>query len=153
MMKRLRVVPIELKTANALVSAWHRHHQPCVGHRFSLGVADDHGVLHGACIVGRPVARLGGHPNKVLEVVRLVTDGTRNACSMLYSAAARAGKAMGYERIQTYILDSETGVSLRASGWVCEGSAGGGAVEAHGWEASSHGPADRDEGEVGIEVG
>jgi hypothetical protein len=33
---------------------------------------------------------------------------------------------MGYQRIQTYILDAETGVSLRASGWVCEGSAGGG---------------------------
>jgi hypothetical protein len=62
----------------------------------------------------------------VLEVVRLVTDGTYNACSILYAAAARAGQAMGYERIQTYILDSETGASLRASGWICEGAAGGG---------------------------
>lgn len=33
---------------------------------------------------------------------------------------------MGYERIQTYILDSEAGTSLRASGWECEGAAGGG---------------------------
>lgn len=124
---KLSVVPIELEQANAAIAAWHRHHQPCVGHRFSLGVVDEVGVLHAAAVVGRPVARLAGHPSKVLEVTRLVADGTRNCCSMLYSAAARAGREMGFERIQTYILaDEETGVSLRASGWVCEGVAGGG---------------------------
>lgn len=122
----LRVIPVELSEANALVARWHRHHQPSQGHRFSLGVVDGAGAWHGACIVGRPVARLAGSPRAVLEVVRLVTDGTYNACSMLYAAAARAGQAMGYERIQTYILDSETGASLRASGWTCEGAAGGG---------------------------
>jgi len=123
---RLKVVPLELAEANELVAQWHRHHQPTVGHRFSLGVIDEQGMAHGACIVGRPVARLAGDPRCVLEVVRLVSDGTPNCCSALYSAAARAGKAMGYERIQTYILDEETGTSLKASGWVCEGEAGGG---------------------------
>jgi len=124
---KLFVIPIELSEANATVEAWHRHHQPCQGHRFSLGVIDENGVLHGACIIGRPVARLAGEPRKVLEVTRLVTDGTYNACSMLYSAAARAGKELGFERIQTYILaEEETGTSLKASGWVCEGEAGGG---------------------------
>lgn len=123
---RLCVVPIELEQANAAISAWHRHHHPCVGHRFSLGVVDEDGVLHGAAVIGRPVARLAGHPQKVLEVTRLVTDGTKNVCSMLYSAAARAGKEMGFERIQTYILaEEETGVSLKASGWECDGLAGG----------------------------
>ena len=122
----LRVVPLELDEANALVAAWHRHHKPCVGHRFSLGVVDGDGIARGAAIVGRPVARLAGSPREVLEVTRLVTDGTRNACSILYGAAARAGKALGYARIQTYILDSETGASLRAAGWVDEGEAGGG---------------------------
>lgn len=123
----LSVVPIELAEANAAILAWHRHHQPCVGHRFSLGVVDQDGVLHGAAVVGRPVARLAGDPAKVLEVTRLVTDGTKNVCSMLYSAAARAGRELGFERIQTYILaDAETGVSLKASGWVSEGLAGGG---------------------------
>jgi hypothetical protein len=123
----LYVVPIELAEANAAIAAWHRHHKPCVGHRFSLGVVDQDGVLHGAAVVGRPVARLAGDPAKVLEVTRLVTDGTRNCCSMLYSAAARAGKELGFERIQTYILaEEETGVSLKASGWTNEGAAGGG---------------------------
>ena len=122
----LTVVPVELSEANALVSAWHRHHQPSQGHRFSIGVIDSDGVMHGAAIVGRPVARLAGSPRDVLEVVRLVTDGTPNACSMLYGAAARAGRALGFKRIQTYILETEAGTTLRASGWTCEGSAGGG---------------------------
>lgn len=122
----LRVVPIELVEANRLVAMWHRHHQPAVGHRFSIGVVDCAGAWHGAAIVGRPVARLAGSPREVLEVVRLVTDGYPNACSMLYAAAARAGRELGYLRIQTYILEEETGVSLRASGWIDEGPAGGG---------------------------
>jgi len=122
----LRVVPLELSEANAVVSAWHRHHQPTQGHRFSVGVIDDSGLVRGAAVVGRPVARLAGSPREVLEVTRLVTDGTPNACSMLYAAAARAGKALGFARIQTYILAAELGTTLRASGWVCEGEAGGG---------------------------
>lgn len=123
---RLHVVPVELAEANELVGRLHRHHQPVVGHRFSIGAVDDEGVLHGAAIVGRPVARLAGAPRTVAEVTRLVTDGTPNACSLLYAAAARAAQALGFERIQTYILDDEPGTSLRASGWEYQGSAGGG---------------------------
>jgi len=122
----LYIIPLELREANELVSRWHRHHQPCQGHRFSLGCVTEDGTLAGAAIVGRPVARLAGHPRHVLEVTRLVTNGTPNCCSALYAAAARAGKDMGYLRIQTYILETETGVSLRAAGWTYEGEAGGG---------------------------
>lgn len=121
----MKIVPIELRTANELVAQWHRHHQPVQGHRFSLGLEGDDGKLHGAVVVGRPVARMV-NPRTTAEVTRLVTDGTKNACSMLYGAAAKSAKAMGYERIQTYILDTESGVSLRASGWEYEGFAGGG---------------------------
>jgi hypothetical protein len=122
----MRIVPLELAEANALISSWHRHHKPVIGHRFSLGVIGDDGSLHGAAVVGRPVARRAGHPRKVAEVTRLVTDGTPNACSMLYAASARAAKAIGFERIQTYILDEEPGTSLKAAGWLYEGPAGGG---------------------------
>lgn len=123
---RYHAIPLELAEANALVAQWHRHHQPSQGHRFSIGAIDNDGTLHGAAIIGRPVARLAGSPRDVLEVVRLVTDGTENCCSILYAAAARAGHAMGYRRIQTYVLNSESGTSLRAAGWVDEGEAGGG---------------------------
>lgn len=124
--KNLYIIPLELSEANYLVSQWHRHHQPAQGHRFSIGSIDDEGIIHSAAIIGRPVARLAGIPRDVLEVVRLVSDGTPNACSILYSAAARAGLALGYKRIQTYILESEIGTSLRAIGWKSEGLAGGG---------------------------
>lgn len=121
----MTVRPIELADANAFVGKHHRHHKPVVGHRFSLSCwADDR--LCGVAIVGRPVARLAGSPLEVLEVTRLCTDGTKNACSMLYAAAARAGCSMGYLRIQTYILETEHGTTLKAAGWTNEGAAGGG---------------------------
>lgn len=130
----LRIVPIELSEANALVKRWHRHHKESQGHRFSIGAYDTKKQeLVGAVIVGRPVARLVNWRTTV-EVVRLVSDGTKNACSILYAASARVAKELGYEKIQTYILDTETGVSLLASGWVCENkNAGGG----HGWHSRS----------------
>lgn len=125
--QKLLVVPLELKEANQFVDILHRHHKPVQGHRFSIGCVTPDNILHGAAIIGRPVARLAGHPKQVLEVTRLVTDGTPNACSILYAAAARVGKELGYNRIQTYILATEPGTSLKASGWKCEGEAGGGA--------------------------
>lgn len=120
----MKVVPLELRELNALVAQLHRHHKPVQGHRFSIG-AEYCGRLVGGASVGRPVARRC-NPKETLEVTRLVTDGTKNACSTLYAAAARIGREMGYKRIQTYILASEPGTSLIASGWVNEGEAGGG---------------------------
>jgi hypothetical protein len=119
-------IPLELAEANAAVENWHRHHQPALNHRFSIGVIDGEGVLHGAAISGRPVARLGGSPRDVIEVLRVATDGTENCCSILYAAAARTARGIGYRRIQTYTLGSEPGTSLIAAGWTCEGEAGGG---------------------------
>ena len=123
---RLTVVPLELKTLNEMVARLHRHHKPVQGHRFSIGVVNPDGVLVGGASVGRPVARNGGAPSEVLEVTRLVTDGAPGACSALYAAAARVGRELGYRRIQTYILATEPGTSLRAAGWTDEGEAGGG---------------------------
>lgn len=94
------VVPLSLADANALVSAWHRHSKPVRGHRFSIGAHDgDH--LVGAAIVGRPRAR-ALPASEVVEVLRLVTDGTPNACSFLYGASARAARALGYRLAITY---------------------------------------------------
>lgn len=120
----LRIIPLGLKEANALVAQWHRHHKPVPGAKFALGVADDERVC-GAAIVGRPVARMSDDGG-TLEVNRLVTDGTRNACSKLYAAAWKAATALGYKRLITYTLPEEGGASLRASGWKCIGERGGG---------------------------
>lgn len=121
---RLVAYPLELAEANAFVAEHHRHHRPVVGHKFSIGAALGDKIV-GAVIVGRPVARMRDD-GMTLEVTRLATDGTRNACSFLYGAAARAGFALGYKRIGTYILDSEPGSSLKAAGWKLIGTAGGG---------------------------
>ena len=117
-------MPITLKYANAFVTVHHRHHKPVVGHKFSIG-ADHDGRLVGVVIVGRPVSR-HRDDGKTLEVTRLCTDGTRNACSFLYGAAARAAFALGYKRIGTYTLPNEGGASLRATGWKLIGERGGG---------------------------
>ena len=119
----LTVKPMSLADANRFVAEHHRHHKPVRGHKFSLGCMAN-GHLAGVAIVGRPVSRYLDD-GLTLEVNRLCTDGTKNACSFLYGAAARAAKVLGYHRIVTYILDTESGVSLRASGWRCAGLAGG----------------------------
>lgn len=106
---------MDLRPANEFVRRYHRHHKPVRGQRFSLA-AYDRDELVGVAIVGRPVAR-GFDPATTVEVTRLCTNGAKNACSFLYGAAARAAKALGYRRIQTYILDTESGTSLKAAGW------------------------------------
>ncbi len=120
----LEIVPISLGEASAFITEHHRHHKPPVGHKFSLGCAIGEKVV-GVATVGRPVSR---HLDDgwTLEVNRLCTDGTKNACSMLYAAAWRVAKNMGYRKLITYILDTESGVSLRAAGWKCVGKRGGG---------------------------
>lgn len=119
----LTLIPIPLKEANAFVAEHHRHHKPVTGHKFSLGCTQD-GQLVGVAIVGRPVSRYLDD-GRTLEVNRLCSTGERNVCSFLYGAAARAAKALGYEKIITYTLDTEPGTSLRAAGWTCAGPAGG----------------------------
>ena len=120
----LSLVPVTLKEANEFVSRHHRHHKPVPGHKWSVGITD--GVtVRGVAIVGRPVARMADD-GATLEVNRCCTDGVTNGCSMLYGAAWRAAKAMGYRKLITYTLPKEGGGSLRASGWRLVGEAGGG---------------------------
>jgi hypothetical protein len=120
----MEIVPITQKEANAFVAKFHRHHKPVVGSVFQVAVAKD-GEVVGVAIVGRPVAR-NFDDGWMLEVNRCCTNGTPNACSMLYAAAWRITKGLGYKRLITYILNTEPGISLRAAGWKCIGEAGGG---------------------------
>jgi hypothetical protein len=121
---RLQAVPVDLDLANDFVARFHRHHRPVVGHKYSIGAAANDELV-GVVIVGRPVSR-HRDDGMTLEVTRLCTDGTKNACSFLYGAAARAAFALGYSRIGTYTLPEEGGASLLASGWTLIGERGGG---------------------------
>lgn len=118
------VVPCTIKDAARFIRAHHRHHRPPTGGLFALGAERD-GALVGVAVVGRPVAR-ALQDGRTAEVTRLATDGTRNACSLLYAAAWRAARALGYQRLITYTLASEPGASLRGAGWTLLGEAGGG---------------------------
>lgn len=120
----MKIVPVSLKEAQAYINEKHRHHTAPIGHKFSIGCEAD-GELVGVCVVGRPVSRYMDD-GRTLEVIRLCTDGTKNACSFLYSAAARTARDMGYTKIITYILETESGSSLKASNWHCEESNAGG---------------------------
>ena len=114
-MTGLQLVPVDFATAAAFVGMHHRHHKPPIGHKFSIGVADDE-ILVGVAMIGRPVAR-HFDDGRTLEVNRTATDGTGNANSMLYGAAWRATSALGYRRLITYTQAGESGSSLRAANW------------------------------------
>jgi hypothetical protein len=103
----LCVTPINLDEANAFVATLHRHHKPVPGAKFCIAVSEGD-IVRGVAIVGRPVARMLDN-GMTLEVNRCCTDGTRNACSMLYGAAWRAAKALGFARLITYTLPQEGG--------------------------------------------
>lgn len=114
-MSDLQLCPVTFAEACAFIDQHHRHHPPPRGHKFSIAVtAGD--VIVGVVTVGRPVAR-AYDDGVTLEVNRSCTDGTPHANSMLYAAAWRAAKALGYRRLITYTLASESGSSLRAAGW------------------------------------
>ena len=133
----LRVVPCTISDAREFVTQHHRHHRAPVGGLFAVACADDVGAIRGVAIVGRPVARMNDD-GWTAEVTRTATDGARNACSMLYGACWRAARALGYRRLITYTLESESGCTLIAAGWRCLGQVGGGS-----WSRESRPRVDR----------
>jgi hypothetical protein len=124
--------------ANEYVRRLHRHSRPTVGAILCAGIEDD-GRLCGVAIAGRPVARVLDD-GSTIEVLRVCTDGTRNACSKLYAAICAAAKALGYLSAVTYTLPEEGGASLRAAGFVCEGDAGRPSAGWHNRPGRSVGP-------------
>ena len=120
----LNLQPITYREACAFIRAHHRHHDPPQGHLFSVAVNDGEKVV-GVATIGRPVARML-QDGFTAEVTRCCTDSTPHVASMLYGAAWRAARALGYRRLITYTLASEKGTSVRAAGWREVGKAGGG---------------------------
>lgn len=115
--QKLTIRPLTFAEACSEVDRLHRHHRKPQGHKFSIGVEDESRTLRGVAIVGRPVARMLDD-GRTVEVTRVATDGTPNACSALYGAAWQTAKASGHFRIVTYTQDGESGASLRALSWL-----------------------------------
>ena len=127
----MMLVPITRSEARLFVAKYHRHNNPpsvCV---FQVGL-ERNGDLVGVAIGGRPLARTHCD-GRTIEILRVATDGTRNACSMLYGACCRASSALGYTRVVTYTLESESGASLKAAGFVADVELRTG--NPHGWKS------------------
>ena len=114
-MGKLVIVPCSISDAKEYVRQYHRHLSPPNSALFACAVVEDK-RLCGVAIVGRPVAR-GLQDGWTAEVIRVATDGTKNAPSALYGACWRAARALGYRKLITYTLTTEPGSSVRASGW------------------------------------
>lgn len=128
-MNKFTAVPLNLREAQAYIDELHRHHKSSIRDKFRVGAADSAGKIVGVAQCGQPINR-NLNDGKTLEVLRLCTDGTKDVCSFLYAKCARIAREMGYKKIITYILESESGTSLKASGWICEDSSCGGGT----WE-------------------
>lgn len=120
----MKIAPITFREASSYINQFHRHHNATVGCKFCISVIDGDGQIHGVAVCGRPVSRMLDD-GLTLEINRVCTDGTKNACSMLYGASCRIAKNMGYMKVITYTLQSEDGASLKASNFTCDGEAGG----------------------------
>ncbi|HET7177369.1 MAG TPA: XF1762 family protein [Solirubrobacterales bacterium] len=125
-------MPTTLREANAFVERFHRHSGPARGHKFSVGAALGEELV-GVAIAGRPIAR-HRDDGSTIEVLRVCVAAAapRNTCSLLYGACWRAARAMGYRQAITYTLRTESGASLRASGFKVIGEVG-----PHSWDRPS----------------
>lgn len=113
------LAPVTLSECRRFVAEHHRHNIAPQGWLWGVSVRDDDGDLLGVATAGRPVAR-ALDDGWTVEVTRTCTTGEPNANSMLYGACIRAAKALGYRRVFTYKLCSESGASLRAVGFVLD---------------------------------
>lgn len=120
----LELQPITQREASRWIEEHHRTHTPPRGWKFGIAVNDGDKVV-GVITIGRPVSH-NLDDGWTAEITRCCTNGFPNAASMLYGAAARASRAMGYRRVITYTLKRERGTSLRAAGWTYLYSTSGG---------------------------
>lgn len=115
----LDLAPVTLADAKRFVGVHHRHNLPPVTWRFGVGVQSA-GELIGVGMAGNPMARkLAQADPTLIEIIRVTTPehSAPNVCSMIYGALCRAAKALGFRRVISYTLASESGASLRAAGF------------------------------------
>lgn len=111
----MKIVPITFRKASEFVNEHHRHNKASCGHKFSIGLEQDNKLI-GIATAGRPVARALDNGRNI-EITRVcVLEGHKNACSMLYGRMKRICQLMGFEKIFTYTLKTESGSSLKAIG-------------------------------------
>jgi hypothetical protein len=113
----LTAVPMTIKEAREFVNNFHRHNKAPLSGLYAVGVSDGTELV-GVAIVGRPVARMLDN-GETAEVVRccVIEKAPKGTCSFLYARCWQAAKALGWRRLVTYTLQTESGASLRGAGW------------------------------------
>jgi hypothetical protein len=136
---RLRVVPSDLSVAMARCRAHHRHLPRVIGGLCAFEVLrmdrpHPQAALFGErlgepcawAIVGRAVARVLDADGWRELTRSICPEGAPPGCaSALLGAVARWSRVSG-DPVVTYTLAHETGVSLRAAGWIAVGTTRGG---------------------------
>lgn len=116
-MSKLIAVPMSNTEAIEFVMNFHRHNGRPSTVKFSVGVSDGERLV-GVAIASHPVAR-ALDDGFTAEVSRccVLDDAPLGSCSFLYARCWNAAKALGYKKIVTYTLQTESGASLRGAGW------------------------------------
>lgn len=122
----LKTIPLSYKKACTFINSYHRHHTAPQGHRFSIGLTDGDNLV-GVVMAGNPVSRYLDD-GVTLEITRCCIKSSvyKNGVSKLISAVYQAAKAIGYTKIVTYVLEDESGISLKACGFDFDGTSDGG---------------------------
>jgi len=107
--------PISRKIANEFINNNHRHNKSVCGDKYRIGLFDETKLI-GVGIAGNPVSRKQ-MDGDTIEITRVcVLPDYPNACSMIYARMKRIAQLLGYKRIISYTLESESGSSLKAIG-------------------------------------
>lgn len=85
-MSREGITPLSIEEAQVFLEAHGRHYKADGVPVFAIGYAD-----HGAAIIG--------HRNGEAVLIHIYCDGVSEGYTMLYGAAWRAAKALGYKRM------------------------------------------------------
>ena len=113
---KMKCIPISMAEANDFIVKLHRHSKKVRGCKFCLGALKDDKLV-GILVLGRPVARKLDN-RYTAEILRTCSDGTKNVNSFLYAKKLGTyGELMGGNKIITYTLQKESGVSLNACGF------------------------------------
>ena len=120
--RRLEIVPVTQKEAHAFADRRYKQQKRIKGYQFSVGCTDGDRMV-GVANVARPASRYMDD-GWTLEMTGVCTDGSEDVRLMLYAAAWRAARALGYRKLITYVMDTEPGTGLKMAGWKCIGQVG-----------------------------
>lgn len=120
--------PIHIREADEFVTIHHRHNKAAGNGKFAIGCFIIMNITNGIWIYCIGVG-IGGRPRSrhldnglTFEIYRVCTIGHKNATSFIYSKMKKIAQLMGYLKIITYTLQTESGSSLKAIGAIVEKS-------------------------------